>query len=126
MTTEPLSVGRAIANATEMSPEKLRSDLLLPWPRITWRTTVTVLLLLAVLIWGVNGTNARPSELVEGIPNILDFIRRLFPPRFDLVPVTLALPAFPYRQLALPAQLFSCPKCFLPLSKQCRWPSSAR
>ena len=114
MTTEPLRVGRALSSAPEMQPEQLRSDLLQPWPRITWRTTVTILLLFGVLIWGVNGTNARPGELVEGIPNILDFIRRLFPPRFDLIPVTLALPSFQLLGLTVPTIGFPSSAILLP------------
>lgn len=62
----------------------------------------------------MNGTNARPSELVEGIPNILDFIRRLFPPRFDLVPVTLALPAFQFFGVTVPAIGFTGAAILLP------------
>lgn len=103
MTTEPLQVGRTMLATAEVAPEKLRVALLEPWPRITLRTTVVIMLLIGVLVWGINGTNARPSELIEGIPNIIDFIRRLFPPRFDLIPVTLALPAFTFLGIAVPA-----------------------
>ena len=103
MTTGPLSVSRALSGTTEMLPERLRSDLLQPWPRVTLRTTATIILLIGVLVWGVNGTNARPSELIDGIPNIIDFIRRLFPPRFDLVPLPLALPSFTFFGFTVPA-----------------------
>lgn len=103
MTTEPLRVAHTMTSMAEMAPEQLRTDLLQPWPRITLRTTVTILLLIGVLTWGVNGTNARPSELIEGIPNIIDFIRRLFPPRFDMIPVALALPSFQLLGLTVPA-----------------------
>jgi phosphonate transport system permease protein len=30
--------------------------------------------------WGLAGTQASPGELARGIPNIVDFVRRLFPP----------------------------------------------
>ncbi len=103
MTTEPLHVGRAMSTITDGLPEQLRTDLLHPWPRITIRSMLTIMLLIGVLMWGVNGTNARPSELIDGIPNILDFIRRLFPPRFDLVPMTLAIPAFTIFGITVPA-----------------------
>ena len=33
-----------------------------------------------VYLWGLAGTQVSPSELVAGIPHILDFIRRLMPP----------------------------------------------
>jgi phosphonate transport system permease protein len=37
-----------------------------------------------VFAWGIDGTNVRPAELVEGVPNIVNFIIRLFPPDFDM------------------------------------------
>ncbi len=103
MTTKLAGLEHRMARIKEVPPEQLRSDLLYPWPRITWRTTLIVLFLLGIFAWGVNGTNARPSELIDGIPNILDFIRRLFPPRFDLIPVTLAIPAFTIFGITVPA-----------------------
>ena len=102
MTTNVLSVKQP-ALTKEMPIEKLRIDLLQPWPRITLRTTLTILFLIGLLSWGINGTNARPAELIDGIPNILDFIRRLFPPRFDLIALPLALPAFSLFGLTVPA-----------------------
>jgi phosphonate transport system permease protein len=103
MTTKLLGMERQPAGVSTMPLEKVRADLLEPWPRITWRTTLIVLFLVGLLSWGVNGTNARPSELIEGIPNIVDFIRRLFPPRFDMIPVTLAIPSFQFLGVSLPA-----------------------
>lgn len=43
--------------------------------------------------WGLAGTRANPRELVEGIPNIVRFIIRLFPPVWDMTKVSLATPA---------------------------------
>jgi len=103
MTTKLFGIERQVTAPTEALPAQLRTDLLYPWPRITWRTTLIVLFLLGLFAWGVNGTNARPSELVAGIPNILDFIRRLFPPRFDMVPLPLAIPAFQLLGFTVPA-----------------------
>lgn len=102
MTTKLVGLERRMTAVIEVPPEQLRSDLLYPWPRITWRTILIVLFLLGLFSWGINGTNARPSELIEGIPNILDFIRRLFPPRFDLVPLPLAIPAFQWLGISVP------------------------
>jgi phosphonate transport system permease protein len=102
MTTEVFNVKQQAV--TQDAPiEQLRLDLLQPWPRITLRTTLTILFLFGLLGWGFNGTNARPAELIEGIPNIIDFIGRLFPPRFDMIPVTLALPAFQILGISVPA-----------------------
>lgn len=102
MTTDVLSVKQQ-AVAQEPPIEKLRLDLLQPWPRITLRATLTLLFLLGLFMWGVNGTNARPAELIDGIPNIIDFIRRLFPPRFDMIALPLALPAFTLFGIAVPS-----------------------
>jgi ABC-type phosphate/phosphonate transport system permease subunit len=93
MTTKFFGAEATVTTIKELLPDQLRADLLQPWPRITVRMMLIVLFLLGLFAWGVNGTNARPSELVDGIPNIIDFIRRLFPPRFDMIPVTLALPS---------------------------------
>ncbi|MFZ4663586.1 MAG: phosphonate ABC transporter, permease protein PhnE [Caldilineaceae bacterium] len=102
MTTDVLNA-KPQSMAQEAPIEKLRLDLLQPWPRITLRTTFTLLFLLGLFMWGVNGTNARPSELIDGIPNIIDFIRRLFPPRFDMIALPLALPAFTLFGITVPA-----------------------
>jgi len=67
------------------SPEKIRADLQRSLPRMTWRLLLTIVVAVAVLGWGLQGTNASPQALVEGIPNILDFISRLMPPEFEFV-----------------------------------------
>ena len=74
-------------------PAELRERLLNPYPRLRLSTLSLVALLLAMLVWGVNGTDARLGELVEGIPNIIDFITRLFPPQLELDPTTVAVPS---------------------------------
>lgn len=83
--------------------ESLREDLVNPWPRISLRALLTVLFLIAFFAWGIEGTRARPAELMAGIPNILDFIRRLFPPVLDTVQLPLALPATNVFGLEIPA-----------------------
>lgn len=83
--------------------ESLREDLVNPWPRISLRALLTVLFLIAFFAWGIEGTRARPAELMAGIPNILDFIRRLFPPVLDTVQLPLALPAINVLGLEIPA-----------------------
>jgi phosphonate transport system permease protein len=90
------------AQPTTLS-DAARRDLLRPWPRITLRTIAALLTIFAVLAWGMNGTNARPGELIAGLPSIADFIRRLFPPMFDTVPLPLALPAFELFGLSIPS-----------------------
>lgn len=93
MTTERVDL-RTSASARDLSPDAFRERLLDPWPRIGLRTIATVVLIVAMYIWGVNGTDARLGELVEGVPNIINFVVRLFPPELELEQYTIALPAF--------------------------------
>lgn len=60
-------------------------DLLAPWPRIRPRTVVTAAALVACYLWGLWHTQVSLSVLAEGIPNILDFLRRLLPPTWRMV-----------------------------------------
>jgi phosphonate transport system permease protein len=46
-----------------------------------------------VYVWGLAGTEVRPSELIAGIPHILDFVRRLMPPSWQTVDTPLSTPA---------------------------------
>jgi phosphonate transport system permease protein len=74
----------------------MREELLRPLPRIRAYTLLLVALIVGVYIWGLNGTDARPSELVEGIPNIVNFILRLMPPALEIeqkvLPIVGAIP----------------------------------
>jgi phosphonate transport system permease protein len=62
----------------------IREELLRPLPKIRAYTLLLAVLIVGVYIWGLNGTDARPSELVEGIPNIVNFILRLMPPTLEM------------------------------------------
>jgi phosphonate transport system permease protein len=73
-------------------PEELRARLLQPWPRMGGGFLLTLVVLGAAYVWGLNGTQARPDELARGVPNILDFVRRLAPPVWETQAVPLALP----------------------------------
>lgn len=103
MTTNVGLQGQLPTSPEHLPSAQLRADLLRPYPRVTLRTLLLIFFLAALLSWALNGTNARPAELIAGIPNIVDFIRRLFPPRFDLIAVSLALPAFSVLGFAVPA-----------------------
>ena len=74
----------------------MREELLRPLPRIRAYTLLLVALIVSVYIWGLNGTDARPSELMEGIPNIVNFILRLMPPALEIeqkvLPIVGAIP----------------------------------
>lgn len=102
MTTEFVGIKQQPAVLKETAVHQLRADLLQPWPRITVRVTLLILFLVGLLSWGLNGTNVQPAELLGGIPNILDFIRRLFPPQFDMLPLPLALPDFSIAGITVP------------------------
>jgi phosphonate transport system permease protein len=70
-----------------------RESLLNPWPELSARRIITIVVVVVVLLWSLNGTNANLGTLAEGVPNMADFVVRLFPPRFDLAPAALAVPA---------------------------------
>jgi phosphonate transport system permease protein len=74
-----------------------RRRLLSPWPRVSPGGVVIAAALGLVYLWGLAGTQVKPSELVAGVPHIVDFIRRLMPPAWQTVETPLATPA-----LALP------------------------
>jgi phosphonate transport system permease protein len=71
-----------------------REELLNPLPRISTSSIVAVLFIVLVYIWGFRGTKADPVELIQGIPNIINFIIRLFPPEFALSHNPITLPVF--------------------------------
>ena len=70
-------------------PAPARAALLNPWPRITLGKVAFLALVIAAYYWGLKGTNADPRELVEGIPNIVRFLLKLFPPIYTMREITL-------------------------------------
>lgn len=69
-----------------------RDKLLSPWPQIGPRQILTWLVVALVLLWSLRGTNADLGTLAEGTPNIVDFVTRLFPPRWDVTATSVAVP----------------------------------
>jgi phosphonate transport system permease protein len=61
----------------------IEQELRRPLPRLTLRLVILIIVILAAFYWGLIGTDARPETLAEGVPNIIDFISRLFPPQFE-------------------------------------------
>lgn len=105
MTTQSIRSERTAARelpSVTINSEAIQ-ELLNPWPRITLPSLLIALTLLALFVWGLNGTNAQPSELIKGIPYIADFIRRLFPPTFDTIALPLAIPSFQLFGLTIPS-----------------------
>jgi hypothetical protein len=78
-----------VSTPADLKPVQLpafRQQLLNPWPRLHWKVLLISALLVVMYVWGLQGTQADPAELVAGIPNIIGFIGRLFPPEFTLPP----------------------------------------
>lgn len=74
------------AEAKRKTGKDTIADLRRPYPRITIRAIAIGAMTLAVLYWGIIGTDARPSTLAEGVPNMIDFVSRLLPPEFEFEP----------------------------------------
>ncbi len=61
-----------------------REELLRPLPSIKAVTVILAIMIVAGYAWALNGADARPQELVEGIPNIINFLVRLMPPMLEI------------------------------------------
>jgi len=87
-----MSALAALNNQSQQA--ELRARLLQTWPRASTKTFLTVVAALVIYTWGMAGTQASPVELARGVPNMLDFIRRLAPPQWDMqqVPLAVVLP----------------------------------
>jgi phosphonate transport system permease protein len=87
------SLGRVVGPSPGSEAAVSREQLLRTYPRVGVKGVGIILLVIAAYYWGVQGTNASPRELLEGLPNIWDFVRRLFPPEFDTRTESLQTPA---------------------------------
>jgi len=86
--------GRTLKTAPEVPDiDALKTQLLRPLPRISVKTILILLAGAAAYYWGVIGTQASPGELIEGLPNIWDFLTRLVPPQFETESKTIATPS---------------------------------
>lgn len=74
-------------------PPASREQLLSPWPRPGVNQVLTWVVLAGLLLWSFRGTNADLGTLAGGVPNIVDFITRLFPPRWDVQALAIDVPA---------------------------------
>jgi phosphonate transport system permease protein len=89
--------------------EVFRAQLLNPWPRITLRSVVVGIVLIATLIWSLQGTGFSLIQLGQGVPTMYEFLVRLFGfeitsgviacpetrpcgPQFDITPLQIAVP----------------------------------
>jgi phosphonate transport system permease protein len=83
--------------SSSVDPRAMREQLLRPLPRIGLKTVLVVVFCIAAYYWGVQGTKASPGELIDGLPSIWNFIKRLFPPTFETESYALQTP-----EIALP------------------------
>src|SRR5579859_5744499 len=69
--------------------DKQYQTLLQSVPRPNLRTTTLIVIALGIVLWGIQGTQASPSDFISGIPGLLKFIGRLFPIQLETDTVTL-------------------------------------
>ncbi|MCS6846712.1 MAG: hypothetical protein RMN52_03235, partial [Anaerolineae bacterium] len=60
-----------------------REELLSPFPKITLSGILLFALVVGVFSWAIQGTRPQPEQLVKGVPNMVNFVVRLFPVDFD-------------------------------------------
>ena len=72
-----------------------RADLLRTWPRLGATAIGLAIALAVVYTWGFRGTDASPGTFIEGVPNIWDFVTRMYPPVFETEIQTLQTPSIP-------------------------------
>lgn len=96
------SYAEGITSGPQQITPEARADLLRVWPRLSLGRVAAVLLAITLLLWGLEATNARPGELVAGIPSMKNFLVRMFPPSFDLTEETLQTPAIDLGFVTIP------------------------
>ncbi len=68
-------------------PASIRTNPLAePLTRPSWRTLAKAALVCAVLAWAWQGTGITPLALLEGLPDMANFVSRLFPPNPAVIP----------------------------------------
>ncbi len=86
-----------LAGRMAAAPDAQRAALINPWPRPSLTRIALIAITIAGLLWSIRGTRAEPETLVRGVPNMIDFVTRLFPIEFDWtaiakLPVEIPLP----------------------------------
>lgn len=74
--------------ATQISTEKLREQLLRPFPTISVRGVIVFLIVVGILSWALSGTAPSEVNRVDGIgdalSSMLDLLGRMLPPQFEV------------------------------------------
>jgi phosphonate transport system permease protein len=89
-------------NARTDDIDQIRKDLARPLPRLSLPALITIVVAIAVLGWGINGTEARPERIVDGFPALVRFVSGLLPPEFEFSEGSeraISLPSFSVRAI---------------------------
>jgi phosphonate transport system permease protein len=70
-------------NVRVENPDQIRVDLARPLPKLSLPALLAIIAAIAVIAWGLNGTEARPERIVNGIPALVRFVSGLMPPEFE-------------------------------------------
>jgi len=62
---------------------KIREDVLRPYPKLTFGLVVSLILTVVILAWSVGGTEASLPKFLDGVPTLVNFVLRLMPPEFE-------------------------------------------
>jgi phosphonate transport system permease protein len=95
----------ALPTQGSFTNDKTRDQLLSPRPRIALKGALTAIAVVLVYVWGIQGTNARPAELVEGLPNIGNFLVRLFPAQWPMVETSVGIGSWTWATFRVPETL---------------------
>jgi phosphonate transport system permease protein len=80
-----MSIQTAVNPIHKPAPTQTDREMYLkPFRPISLRMIILVLVIAGMYGIGLQNTEASPQELIEGIPNIVNFIVRCFPPAFEL------------------------------------------
>lgn len=82
-----------------------REKLLRPIPKPNLRSLGATAGIAIAIAWGMAGTNASPAMLLEGIPNIWDFLVRLLPLQWVMVNMPIGLFGQTWTTVSVPEAL---------------------
>ncbi|HZO29449.1 MAG TPA: phosphonate ABC transporter, permease protein PhnE [Chloroflexota bacterium] len=119
-TTAPPSLLPALPPKQREIPASIRSSPLAePLPRPSWHTIFRAAIVLVVLVWAWRGAGITVGALVEGLPDMANFVSRLFPPNPAVIPEAIG-PILETVQMAiigtLLAVVLAIPLCLLAAS----------
>jgi len=79
-----------------------RERLLDPRPRVGVRGIATIIAIVLIYLWGFRGTEASPGEFIEGLPNIWNFLVRLFPAEWPMVNYSVGIAGWEWGEIRVP------------------------